>query len=253
MRSLHCYHGAGSVPSFAPHLASLPLAQRSLWPLLAPTVDLGLVLHGGTAVALRYGNRVSVDFDFFGPRPLDKDRLRAAMPQVVGSGRAIQDEPDTLTVFFRGVKVSFFGTGFDPVAEPGLTGDGVVLVASPVDLLAHKLKVILQRAEAKDYLDIAALLDADVPLSAGLAGARHLFGEAFQPSEALKALTYFDDVPDLPQANRQQLQAATAQVYRPQRAVVPPPPVASPPSTDYNPEPPEIPDQGPTLSRRIGR
>ncbi len=134
------------------------------------------------------------------------------MPQLVGSGLAIQDEPDTLTVFSRGVKVSFFGTGFDAVAEPDLTSDGVILVASPVDLLAHKLKVILQPAQAKDYLDISALLDAGVPLSAGLDGARHLFGEAFQPSEALKALTYFDDVPDLPQTNRQQLQASAVQV-----------------------------------------
>ncbi|MHB8287915.1 MAG: nucleotidyl transferase AbiEii/AbiGii toxin family protein [Acidimicrobiales bacterium] len=69
--------------------------------MLAPTVDLCLVLHGGTAIALRYGTRESIDFDFFGSRPLNKDRLRAAMPQLVGSGLAIQDEPDALTVSIR--------------------------------------------------------------------------------------------------------------------------------------------------------
>ncbi|MHB1712259.1 MAG: nucleotidyl transferase AbiEii/AbiGii toxin family protein [Acidimicrobiales bacterium] len=196
----------------------MPDAQRLLWPLLAPTVDLGLVLHGGTAVALRYGNRVSVDFDFFGSQPLDKGGLRAAMPEVAGAGRVIQDGPDTLTVLSGGVKVSFFGTGFDTVAEPDLTEDGVLLVASPVDLLAHKLKVILQRAESKDYLDIAALLSAGVTLSDGLSGTRRLFGVAFQPAEALKALTYFADVPELPSEIRLQLQAATATAKRHRRA-----------------------------------
>ncbi|MHB8287916.1 MAG: nucleotidyl transferase AbiEii/AbiGii toxin family protein [Acidimicrobiales bacterium] len=141
--------------------------------------------------------------------------------------------------------MSFFGTGFDAVAEPDLTSDGVILVASPVDLLAHKLKVILQRAEAKDYLDISALLDAGVPLSAGLDGARHLFCEAFQPSEALKALTYFDDVPDLPQTNRQQLQASAVQVNRPQQVVATAPPVPSPPTTSDDPPPPLPAHQGP--------
>ena len=80
MRSLHYHHSDGSVTSFAPHLASLPPAQRSLWPLLAPTVDLCLVLHGGTAIALRYGNRESIDFDFFGSRPLNKVAMTLRPP-----------------------------------------------------------------------------------------------------------------------------------------------------------------------------
>ena len=56
--------------------------------------------------------------------------------------------------------------------------------------MATKLKVILQRAEAKDYLDIAVLLDRGITLGNGLAGAAALYGSAFQPSEALKALAY---------------------------------------------------------------
>ena len=59
--------------------------------------------------------------------------------------------------------------------------------------MATKLKVILQRAEAKDYVDIAAMLTAGVSLAKGLASARAIFGPNFQPSESLKALTYFED------------------------------------------------------------
>ena len=93
----------------------------------------------------------------------------------------------------RHVKVSFFaGLGFGRVGEPEVTEDDVLLVASADDLLAHKLKVVLQRVEAKDYLDIVALLRAGVALDRALASARAMYGTAFQPSECLKALTYFE-------------------------------------------------------------
>lgn len=65
-------------------------------------------------------------------------------------------------------------------------------MASLDDLLATKLKVILQRIEAKDYIDIAALLKAGVPLDRGLSAAQCLYGSSFQPSESLKALVYFE-------------------------------------------------------------
>lgn len=58
--------------------------------------------------------------------------------------------------------------------------------------MATKLKVMLQRVEARDYRDIAALLRARVDLAHGLGAARALFGPSFQPSESLKALTYFE-------------------------------------------------------------
>ena len=59
--------------------------------------------------------------------------------------------------------------------------------------MASKVKVILQRAEAKDYRDIATMVGAGVDLARGLAAARCLFGPSFQPSESLKALVYFQD------------------------------------------------------------
>lgn len=51
--------------SFEPKTDILPLAQREIWPQLAPTRALSFVLYGGTAVALHLGHRKSLDFDFF--------------------------------------------------------------------------------------------------------------------------------------------------------------------------------------------
>jgi hypothetical protein len=69
----------------------------------------------------------------------------------------------------------------------------VVVAASLLDLMGSKLKVIQQRAEKKDYLDIQKMLECGVRLDEGLAAGRVLYGKAFQPSEALKAMTYFGD------------------------------------------------------------
>ena len=47
----------GMSRAFQVHWEILPEAQRRLWPELRPTVQLGLVLYGGTAIALRLGHR----------------------------------------------------------------------------------------------------------------------------------------------------------------------------------------------------
>jgi len=178
----------------------LPQAQKCLWPELRNAAKLGFTLYGGTAIALRLGHRNSVDFDFFSEKSLSRKAIKAAFPFIEGS-TTLQDQDNTwvLNVPSRAVereyvKVSFFGTiSFGRVGKPELTQDNVLLVASLEDLMATKLKVILQRAEAKDYRDIAAMIDANVSLSRGLASARQLYGTNFQPSESLKALVFFND------------------------------------------------------------
>ena len=185
---------------FKPRLDVLPPAQLRLWPELQSATGLGFVLYGGTAVALRLGHRVSVDFDFFSDQALDRDALYAAFPFLAES-TVLQDQLNTLTVSVpygdashQHVKVSFFGTiGFGRVGQPDVTDDGVLQVACLDDLMATKVKVILQRAEAKDYRDIAAMVCVGVSLSGGLAAARQLYGINFQPSESLKAMVYFED------------------------------------------------------------
>ncbi len=185
--------------TFTPRTESLPAPQRRLWRQLAPTYQLGFVLYGGTAIALRLEHRTSVDFDFFSDRALDHGALRIALP-FMAIAATIQDAPETWSLLVPDggpdgatVKLSFFGgMGFGRVGAPDTTADSVLQVASREDLLATKLKVLLQRVEAKDYRDIAALLAAGSDLATGLAAAVALYGNAFQPSECRKALVYFE-------------------------------------------------------------
>lgn len=185
---------------FKPCMDILPPAQKRLWPELRNAPSLGFTLYGGTAIALRLGHRDSVDFDFFSEKPLDRDAIKAAFPFVEQSTTRTETENMwVLEVPYADsqrscVQVAFFGTlGFGRIGEPDFTDDGVLQVASLDDLMAAKVKVVLQRAEAKDYRDVAAMVDAGVSLARGLASARLFFGPNFQPSESLKALVYFND------------------------------------------------------------
>jgi hypothetical protein len=208
------------VSTFQPYFEILPQDQQAIWPWLSPSRELGLVLYGGTAIALRLGHRTSIDFDFFTEKPLDIDQLNRSLP-LLGEATILQSQPNTLSVWsglpIAGVKLSFFGNiSFGRVGVPETTEDGILEVASLIDLLATKLKVIQQRIEAKDYRDIAAILRSGVKLEDGLSAAAELFGVGIQPSETVKALTYFEggDLKALPESDKIQLSVAASSLYR---------------------------------------
>lgn len=164
---------------------------------MAPATHAGFTLYGGTAIALRLGHRPSVDFDFFSSVPLDRAVVGAWFASCTAI-ETLQEDRNTwvflVPVGEGRVKLSFFGgIGTGRVGEPSLTDDGRLLVASPIDLLGHKLKVILQRAESKDYRDIAALVRGGLSLVEGLGAATALFGSTYAASESLRALTFFED------------------------------------------------------------
>jgi hypothetical protein len=179
-----------------PRLEVLPDAQRALWPALAGIPD-ACVLCGGTALALRLGHRASVDFDFFSSAAVDFDAL-FKLPVLAGA-EVLQRAPDTLTVSTKPgapepVRISFFG-GIDigRVGHPERTADGVLQVASLLDLFGTKLKVLLDRVVAKDYLDLAAILRSGARLRDGLGAAAALYGNRFPPADAVKTLAYFGE------------------------------------------------------------
>lgn len=71
-----------------------------------------------------------------------------------------------------------------------------------------KVAVVQKRAEAKDYLDIDALIQHRIDLPAALAAGRIVYGRSFNPMITLKALSFFDDLPTLPVEVRRRLSAA---------------------------------------------
>jgi hypothetical protein len=202
---------------FTPHLDILPAAQRRLWAELSAIPD-EFTLYGGTALALHLGHRTSVDFDFFSSRTIDLEKLQSEIP-FLGGAEIIQREKNTLSAIVdRGaaVKVSFFGVPKLPRLAPSLVvKDNGLKVASLLDLAGTKASVVQVRAEAKDYIDIDALIHlGGIGLALALAAAEKLYGSSFNPEITLKALSYFDDgnLRDLPEEMRVRLAAAVQEV-----------------------------------------
>jgi hypothetical protein len=197
---------------FAPRLDVLPEPQRKLWPELAGTPD-HFILYGGTAIALRFGHRQSVDF--FSPVTFEPHSLLKTVPYLKDATLRKSAPNDLAVTVNRGgpVQLSFFFGNFDlgQVAEPELAEGSGIKVASLIDLAGMKAAVVTQRAEAKDYLDIDALFTkSGLPLANMLAAGATIYGNQFSPLLSLKAIAYHDDpsLARLPMDTRNRLSAA---------------------------------------------
>jgi hypothetical protein len=203
--------------NFVPRLDSLPPSQRRLWDELG-IIPPEFVLYGGTALALHLGHRQSVDFDFFGDRRFAPRELITAL-SFLATAAITQQAPNTLSVTVdRGgpVRLSFFGVPAIPRLQPPLIAPGtLVRVASLLDIAGTKASVVQQRAEAKDYVDIDAILtDGRIDLPTMLGAAKAIYGGQFNPLITLKALSFFEDgdLGSLPPETKDRLVKAAREV-----------------------------------------
>ena len=201
---------------FRPKLEILPPPQRALWGELGPTPK-PFVLYGGTALALRIGHRQSEDFDFFSSSPFIPDVLLHELPYLENA-RVIQvaENPLTCIVERQGrIQISYFG-GLDlcRVEEPDVAPENGTRIASLTDLAGCKVGVIQQRAETKDYLDLAAILKTGMSLATALAAGKAVYGSQFNPEITLRALASFEegDLKQLDVTVRRELLAAVSMV-----------------------------------------
>jgi hypothetical protein len=201
---------------FRPRLDILPPPQRRLWPELAATPG-AFTLYGGTAIALRLGHRESADFDFFSFDPFAPSDLVNQIAYL-RNAEILRSSSNTLTSrIMRGgpVHLSFFGNlSLGRIEPPDMVEGPEFAVASLLDLAGLKAAVVTQRAEAKDYIDIHALLRAGIPLPTMIAAAAVIYEGEFNPVISLKALSYYGDagLKNLPEPVKRDLAAAVAEV-----------------------------------------
>lgn len=181
--------------SFKPKLEILPAEQRRLWDELTQVPE-GMVLYGGTALALQLGHRLSVDFDFFTNKPIDTEEL-LKLPMLEGCEVLMVDD-NSLTANTKGpdaVKVSFFSVpDVGKIDEPLIAEDTKLPVAPLLDLAATKVKVIQDRAELKDYSDLYELIaGGHVELEDALEAAVAIYGDEFAVEGSLRALQFFNE------------------------------------------------------------
>jgi hypothetical protein len=205
------------VGQLTPKLAVLPKGQQQIWPLLSSTPK-DFVLYGGTALALRLGHRDSVDFDFFSNRAFQPMQLLRAVPYLEDSV-VRQESENTLSCDVSTehgiVKISFFGAlTLGQLSAPDIADGNAIRVASLIDIFGMKCATIPQRSETKDYRDIHALTTTGkIALTQGIAAAKAIYGNQYNPLLTLQALTYFDDLGEpLPDGIKIDLLAAVKSV-----------------------------------------
>ena len=118
------------------------------------STDLRLV--GGTALALQYGHRNSVDLDFFGTLDDEVLNLHEVLDSI-GRYEVIKETAHIRVYILEGVKIDFVDYSQYPWIDAPVMEDGLCL-ASPRDIAAMKINAIEGRGSRKDFIDIYFLL-----------------------------------------------------------------------------------------------
>ena len=199
---------------FNPRLEILPPPQQALWDELHATPE-HFTLYGGTALALHLGHRQSIDFDFFSRQSFKTDELLRTIPYLADA-EVLQVSNNSLTCRLDRdgkVKMQFFGGLPIGNIEPRLqTNSGGFWVAALIDIAGSKIKVLPERSEEKDYIDVYALLKHGMDLPTILSAAKVIYGAKFNAVLSLKAMSYFADVPNLSEEMRDYLSKAAVAV-----------------------------------------
>lgn len=150
----------------------------------------GFYLAGGTALAILFGHRISVDLDFFSGTDFDSVDIRKTLAGV-GDVVVVGEEDGTLHCTVDGVKVSFlrypYGLLFPPARFDGIR------IADERDIAAMKIDAVSSRGSRKDFIDLYFLLKK-YPLAELLRFFVEKFSDiGFNTLHILKSLTYFDD------------------------------------------------------------
>ncbi len=154
-------------------------------------------LAGGTALALQIGHRVSVDFDLFSEKDIEKDLLRA-VKKAFASETAIAsvNNPDELTVFIDDAKVTFLKYPF-PVLLDFTKYEGISFL-SPKEIAVTKAYTIGRRGSYKDYVDMFFVVsEGYVSLDEIITLAEKKYGTEFHARLFLEQLVYLDDIDDI--------------------------------------------------------
>ena len=113
-------------------------------------------LAGGTALALQYRHRESVDFDFFSDKDFNNQELSEHLKKI-GETEIFSEEKNTLHTLVNGIQISFLGYKYKLLSP--LEVEGNIKIADQLDIACMKLSAIVSRGTKKDFVDLYYLLE----------------------------------------------------------------------------------------------
>ena len=151
-------------------------------------------LAGGTALALQIGHRLSIDLDFFSPRPIKKILL-AKIEEKLGPVSVLVNTKNELTVTAGGIKITFLHYPF--ILKHKTIETNIVPLASIADIASMKAYTIGRRRSFKDYVDIYFILSKEyVTLGTLIYDAKEKYGHGFNDRLFCEQLTSPNDLDD---------------------------------------------------------
>ena len=182
-------------------LAKMPPSTGDTWKTIAPLLPASAYLAGGTALTVHLLHRTSRDLDIFLEQPEDLASLGAAIT-AAGDALATQCDDHTVNCVFNSTRLQVLEATTQKMVAPTSVVAGL-RVASIEDIMAMKLKVIIDRGELRDYFDLMAIEErASLPVESGIA----LSVERYSPANVdqyvdsiVRSLGYFGDVADDPE------------------------------------------------------
>ncbi|MBO7067322.1 MAG: nucleotidyl transferase AbiEii/AbiGii toxin family protein [Bacteroidaceae bacterium] len=151
-------------------------------------------LVGGTALALQFGHRSSIDLDLFGTIEEDTALTTAVLEQI---GQTIPEKCTAKIKTYRvcGIKVDFVSYDCYPWIDAPILEDGLRL-ASPKDIAAMKINAIQGRGSRKDFVDMYFLIKRyGLPQVMGFYNEKY---PEYSEYRAMLSLTYFEDAEQNP-------------------------------------------------------
>ena len=115
-------------------------------------------LVGGTALALRYGHRISIDLDLFVHEKFDHSTIENELQIEFGSDFDYESGHKKIGIFcyIQKIKVDIVYFPHLPIAE--IETIDKIRMYSCADIAAMKIQAILGRAQKKDFWDLFELL-----------------------------------------------------------------------------------------------
>ena len=133
----------------------LTQGQLALLPLIKKFSD-DYYLVGGTALALQYGHRRSIDFDLFTQKSFENQKIVRSIRRNHHIDRIYVDEKDQLTLIADTIKMTFFRYEYPVKHREKL--DDIITMPNPLDIAAMKAFALGRRSKWKDYVDLYFIL-----------------------------------------------------------------------------------------------
>lgn len=170
---------------------TLETKTRSVFKLLSKVAIIkNFYLAGGTALALQFGHRESIDLDFFCLSNFSNEDIKKKLKKV-GQIKVVSEDTGTLHVNINNVKVSFLYYPYKLVFKKQKFEN--INLADWQDISCMKLSAISNRGSKKDFIDLYYILQ-----KIALQKLLDLFDKKYKKvkynqQHILKSLIFFDD------------------------------------------------------------